>query len=183
MHYDLDSLKDGIKQWKNFEYLFFWWHQPRKDWKIWPSCFSQWFESSFVVDWVKYNTSEHWMMVEKAKLFNDNIISKEILNSKTPIEVKKLGRKIKNFDEKKWLEARFNIVVQWNIYKFKQNEKLKEFLLSTGNKIIVEASPVDKIWGIWMSFDNPNSNNPELWKGQNLLGFALCKVRDKLLEN
>ena len=182
MYYDLNSLKNTIKEWKEFEYIFFWWHQPKKDWTIWASCFSQWFESSFIVDQIKYKTVEHWMMAEKARLFGDNITLKEILKSETPKEAKALGRKIKNFDENKWVEARFDIVMQWNLYKFSQNEKLKAFLLSTKDKIIVEASPIDKIWWIWMSFDNPDSKNPESWKWLNLLGFALCKVRGEMMK-
>lgn len=67
-----------------------------------------------------------------------------------------------------------------NFLKFSQNEKLKEFLLSTDNKIIVEASPYDAIWGIGMLETDRDAQNPLLWKGENLLGFALMEVRNEL---
>ena len=52
--------------------------------------------------------------------------------------------------------------------------------MATGDSILVEASPVDKIWGIGLAADNPDAQNPLKWKGQNMLGFALMEVRDEL---
>ena len=91
-----------------------------------------------------------------------------------------LGRKVKNFDEKKWNETKYSIVFAGNLLKFSQDENLKDFLLSTKNDIIVEASPYDKIWGMGMSADDEFVENPTRWKGENLLGFALMEVRDEL---
>jgi ribA/ribD-fused uncharacterized protein len=71
-------------------------------------------------------------------------------------------------------------VVEGNLHKFSQDENLKEFLLNTNERILVEASPMDKIWGIGLAADHPNIENPILWKGENLLGFALMEVRDEL---
>ena len=86
-----------------------------------------------------------------------------------------------NFDEKIWNEKRFDIVVQGSIAKFSQNPALKDFLLNTGGRILVEASPVDKIWGIGMAQDDDHIDNPLKWQGLNLLGFSLMVVRDRLL--
>ncbi|MDF1548474.1 MAG: NADAR family protein, partial [Bacteroidales bacterium] len=116
------------------------------------------------------------------KLFNDLEIFEEIIRTTSPQQVKALGRKISNFDEKTWKANRFEIVRQGNLLKFSQNVDLKEFILSTGDKILVEASPVDPIWGIGLVKDNPNAAHPENWKGTNLLGFALMEVRDELKE-
>ena len=74
-------------------------------------------------------------------------------------------------------------VVSGNVFKFEQNPALKEFLLNTKNRTIVEASPVDKFWGIGMAQDHPDVNNPILWKGENLLGFALMEARDRINPN
>lgn len=162
------------------KYLFFWGHQPSKDGTITKTCFSQWWESTFTVDGIIYKTAEHWMMAKKAVLFNDNEILEKIIHSKTPAEAKKLGREVKNYNDALWLANRFEIVKEGNYHKFSQNPDLKTFLINTKDRILVEASPVDAIWGIGMASDHKDSLNPEKWRGLNLLGFALMEVRDEL---
>ena len=122
------------------------------------------------------------MMAEKARVFNDIEIRKEILLVAHPHDAKKLGRKVKNFDPSIWDQHKFDIVVEGNYHKFSQHENLQEFLLNTNKRVLVEASPRDRIWGIGMSEKNEKANNPNLWRGQNLLGFALMEVRDRLLK-
>jgi ribA/ribD-fused uncharacterized protein len=180
MTYNIQNLIKSIEAGEKQKYLFFWGHQPPKDGSITKTCFSQWWQSPFEVNGVKYVTAEHWMMAKKAELFGDNDILSKILNAKSPAEAKKLGRLVKNFDPKTWDENKFEFVVEGNFHKFSQHDNLKEFLLNTNNRIIVEASPVDKVWGIGMAADHPHIENPRLWKGENLLGFALMEVRDKL---
>lgn len=87
---------------------------------------------------------------------------------------------MKNFDPKLWNENKYQIVTQGNLLKFSQNQKFKDFLLSTGDKVLVEASPYDRIWGIGMLETDNRAENPLLWNGENLLGFALMEVRDEL---
>ena len=120
------------------------------------------------------------MMAEKARLFNAPAREKQIINSISPGEAKKLGRSVENFDNNIWEEHRFEIVIRANLLKFNQNSSLKRFLISTGERILVEASPVDKIWGIGMAEDNPDIEDPTQWKGLNLLGYALMEVRARL---
>ena len=165
------------------KYLFFWGHRPNKDGSIGKSCFSQWWESVFTVDGQAYKTAEHYMMAQKAKLFGDHIMFQKIISCNSPGEAKKLGRKVKNFDGEIWEKHRFEIVKTANFYKFSQNSDLKTFLLNTNNRILVEASPLDPIWGIGLAADHANANNPQKWKGLNLLGFALMEVRDQLSNN
>lgn len=160
-------------------FLFFWGH-TEKNKQITKSCFSQWYESKFLVDGIQYQNEEQFMMAEKARLFNDNESLELIIKSKNPNEIKKYGRMVKNFSEKQWKDKRFEIVVNGNYNKFSQNPELKEFIIETGNKILVEASPVDKIWGIGMAENEIGIENPFNWKGLNLLGFALMEVREKL---
>ena len=162
------------------KFLFFWGHQPNKDGSISKTCFSQWWLSSFEVDKVIYKTAEHWMMAKKAELFKDHSILEKILQAKSPAEAKKFGREVKNYNETLWLAARFDIVKEGNYHKFSQNPELKTFLLNTKERVIVEASPVDAIWGIGMAGDHKDILNPEKWRGLNLLGFALMEVRDEL---
>ena len=175
----VDELKSYLLQGRQVEYLFFWGHRKVKS-GISKACFSQWFEASFTVENTHYATAEHYMMAAKARLFNDTLAEQNILKARSSGEAKKLGRAVENFDESVWQQARFAIVVDANLAKFGQNEALREFLLNTGDKVIVEASPVDKIWGIGLEASDPKAQNPDLWLGENLLGFALMEVRARL---
>ena len=88
---------------------------------------------------------------------------KRILESRTPGEAKKLGRQIAGFDEAVWLRERFQVVVAANMAKFAQNAELREFLLQTGDRVLVEASPVDRIWGIGLAADHEDAARPARW--------------------
>lgn len=165
---------------KVIRYLFFWGHRPAKDGRVTKSGFSQWYESPFVVDNVTYLTAEHYMMAEKARLFGDQQIEEKVLKCLNPGAAKALGRSVQGFDETRWVENRFPIVVRGNFAKFSQDERLRNLLLQTGDQVLVEASPVDSIWGIGLAESDPAATKPEQWKGLNLLGFALMQVRDQL---
>ncbi|MDQ9009358.1 NADAR family protein [Acinetobacter gerneri] len=176
----LENLQEMVKHGQHFKYLFFWGHTPKQENAADKSCLSQWYPSAFNVDGIDYPTAEHYMMAQKAKLFQDHEIFQQIVSVKTPGEVKALGRKVKNYDEEIWQAHRFNIVVEGNRAKFSQNSGLKQFLQSTQNRILVEASPVDNIWGIGLAEDHLDATNPESWQGLNLLGFALMEARQQL---
>lgn len=174
------NLIDYLERGNQVKYLFFWGHQNKHDHSISKSCLSQWYESSFELNNIEYKTAEHYMMAEKARLFRDNEIFNQIIAATHPGEAKKLGRQVKKFQQEKWLEHRFAIVVRGNLAKFSQNNPLKEFLLNTKKRILVEASPRDRIWGIGLGENNPNAADPHKWRGENLLGFALMEVRNQL---
>lgn len=180
MKYTLQNTIEKFQEKENPEFLFFWGHTVKEE--ITKACFSQWFPLQFEENGTNYPTAEHYMMAGKAKLFNDDETLEEILNSDTPNQAKSLGRKVKNFDYQIWDRQKYEIVKRANLLKFSQNEKLKEFLLSTDDKILVEASPYDRIWGIGMLETDPKAQNPSLWNGENLLGFTLMEVRDLLKE-
>ncbi|ANF50731.1 hypothetical protein A0O34_09435 [Chryseobacterium glaciei] len=180
MKYTLQNTIEKFQKKENIEFLFFWGHTVKEE--ITKACFSQWFPFQFEENGIEYKTAEHYMMAGKAKLFNDNERLEEILKSDSPNQAKNLGRKVKNFETKLWDEQKYNIVKRANFLKFSQNEKFKEFLLSTNDKILVEASPYDTIWGIGMLETDPKAENPLQWNGENLLGFALMEVRDLLKE-
>lgn len=159
------------------EFLFFFGHKPRREGRVDPSCFSQWFPRAFVVDDVHYATAEHFMMAEKARLFKDEAALEKILEVFEPAAAKALGRDVKNFDEAVWEKARFDAVLRGTLAKFGAHADLKTFLLSTGERLLVEASPRDKVWGIGMGAQHPDARTPSKWKGKNLLGFALMTAR------
>ncbi|WP_157603290.1 NADAR family protein [Spirosoma telluris] len=162
------------------KYLFFWGHQPRKDGRISKSCFSQWYHSPFTLDGQLYPTAEHYMMAEKARLFADIDALGKILACQSPAEAKKLGRTVRDFNPTLWDNHCITIVIKANYHKFSQNPELRDFLLTTGNRILVEASPIDVIWGIGLAKDDIQAANPAQWPGKNLLGFALMEVREQL---
>ncbi|WP_241330004.1 NADAR family protein [Chryseobacterium arthrosphaerae] len=178
MKYTLQNITDRFQKKEKLKFLFFWGHTVKDE--ITKACFSQWYPSKFEEDGVLYKTAEHYMMAEKARLFNDYEIAEEILQVKTPNQAKSLGRKVKDFDAQLWDEHKYEMVKKGNLLKFSQNQKIRKFLLSTGKKILVEASPYDKIWGIGMLETDRRAENPLLWNGENLLGFALMEVRDEL---
>jgi ribA/ribD-fused uncharacterized protein len=181
-HYDKNWLIEKFENGEDIKFIYFWGHTNKYKEKVGKFCFSQWFESPFQIDDIIYKTSEHWMMAQKALLFNDKAVHERILNSKKPGEAKELGRQVDGFNEEIWNEKRFEIVKFGNIHKFNQNWDFGEYLLGTENRVLVEASPVDAIWGIGLSVESEYINNIYAWRGLNLLGFALMEVRDILRE-
>ncbi|GAB2884260.1 NADAR family protein [Microbulbifer echini] len=171
-----DQLIDFANNGNKVKYLYFWGHQENGS-KVTKRCFSQWYNSTFEKDGNQYITAEHYMMYHKAKLFGDSNACKKVLTSTTPNEAKRIGRQVIGFKQEIWEEKRFEIVVNANLAKFSQNPALKEFLLNTGNRVLVEASPVDTIWGIGLAQDDLSAQDPNTWRGLNLLGFALMEVR------
>lgn len=160
------------------EILLFYGHKTTDE--ITETCLSQWYPCEFEAEGTKYTSAEQYMMAEKARLFGDEEIRAQILKTSDPAICKKLGRKVRNFNQEKWNKNRENIARKGNFYKFSQNAKLREFLLSTGDKILVEASPRDRIWGIGMGKSNPDALDPAKWRGRNLLGFSIMSVRKKI---
>lgn len=139
---------------------------------------SQWYPSRFVVDDNRFENAETYMMYQKALLFQDAEAAQEILASQNPAQVKRLGRKIQGFDEQTWRDHRTKIVFAGNYAKFTQNDELRQLLLHTGERPLVEASPFDRIWGIGYSAEKAEANRQK-W-GLNLLGQVLGEVREVL---
>lgn len=173
----LEDLRTRFNAGEKLKCVFFWGHQPSKS-GVTASCFSQWYGAPFVVDGQRYPTAEHFMMAEKAALFGDEPTRALVLQAPNPGAAKALGRQVRGFDEATWVENRFSIVVRANAAKFGQNAELGQFLRQTGPRVLVEASPVDRVWGIGLAQDDEKVHNPNLWRGLNLLGFALMQVRD-----
>ena len=180
MNYSINWLKEQIENGVHPDYLFFWGHTQKIASVTDQSCLSQWWPSPFEIEGITYPTAEHWMMAKKALLFDDKETFDLILQANKPDKAKQLGRMVKNFDGTAWDLKAYALVVEGNLYKFDQSDSLKKYLLNTGNKIIVEASPLDVIWGIGLSKDDENASNSCKWRGTNLLGFALMEVRDQL---
>jgi ribA/ribD-fused uncharacterized protein len=145
-----------------------------------PAPFSQWTPCTFTLDGVTYNCAEQFMMAEKARLFGDDATLAKILATASPKTHKALGRKVAGFDGAVWGARCLEVVVRGNEAKFGQDDALRAALLATGEKRLVEASPYDTIWGIGLRADDPRALDPATWRGTNLLGQALERVRATL---
>lgn len=181
MIYNIEELRKAHNAGQKLKYVFFWGHTPPSDSSINRSCFSQWWKCEFTVDGKRYSCTEQYMMAEKARLFNDGEMEAAIMNARHPKEMKAYGRAVKSFDNEIWEQNCYEIVKRGNLAKFSQNLQLGNYLKSTKNRILVEASPLDRIWGIGMGDNDPHVENPLKWRGRNLLGFALTEVRDQLI--
>jgi ribA/ribD-fused uncharacterized protein len=159
------------------DYLFFWGHTPTPGHPVGQWVLSQWFPVEFTVDGQRYRHAEQFMMAEKARVFEDPETLRRILDSVEPADAKKLGRAVRGFDQAAWEARRYDIVVRASVAKFGQHPDLREFLVNTGEKVLVEAAPRDVVWGIGLGGDNPRAQDPARWRGQNLLGFALMDAR------
>uniref|UniRef100_A0A6G6AD51 DUF1768 domain-containing protein n=1 Tax=Borely moumouvirus TaxID=2712067 RepID=A0A6G6AD51_9VIRU len=160
------------------KYIFFYGHNPNK---IGTEIYSQWYPIIFYEEVdnkkLKYINAEQYMMAQKALLFEDFDIYEEIMKETNPAKIKIFGRKIKNFDENIWNDYKYDIVLSGNRLKFEQNPDLLKKLLQTGNKLLVEASPYDYIWGIGLSAQKASKIPKKEWPGQNLLGKVLTQIK------
>ncbi|KAL9649883.1 hypothetical protein ABK040_011356 [Willaertia magna] len=162
-----------VNQEKYNQFYFFWDHDFLDQWVI----------CNFTLNEITFNCAEQYMMYQKALLMNDNETANQILNEKSPSKQKALGRSIKNWNQEKWDQNKIKIVFEGNNAKFRQNTELRKFLLNNipTNVELVEASPEDCIWGIGLSETDDGVNDKKNWKGLNLLGRILTKIRDYLL--
>ena len=162
------------------DWLMFWGHRPEPRGQVDSSCLSQWYPAAFTVEGTAYPSAEHFMMCAKARVFQDADAEASILNAASAAEAKRLGRQVRGFNEIDWSRHRQTAVFVGNVAKFHQNPQLGDFLAATGTRVLVEASPYDRIWGIGLRASDPRATDPDKWPGQNLLGFTLMQVRTHL---
>jgi ribA/ribD-fused uncharacterized protein len=177
---NVSDLRRAVDEGRVFRYRFFWGHKGRADGACSDAVFSQFWPCRFEVDGQIYSSAEQFMMAEKARTFGDAEVRRAILATHEPPACKALGRTVRGFDAEVWSRARVDLVVRGNVAKFGQEPRSCAYLLSTLDDILVEASPRDTIWGIGLGRDSPRARDPRTWRGQNLLGFALVRVRSTL---
>jgi hypothetical protein len=147
---------------------------------FWSGPFSQWAIRPMTIEGVKYNCCEQYMMAEKAKLFGDERVLALIMKATDPYDQKMLGRDVSPFNKDKWEAIAREVVYKGNYAKFTQHPDLRQKLMDTGDKVIVEASPDDRIWGIGLRSSDPRAQDPKTWRGTNWLGEAIMRVREQL---
>ena len=141
---------------------------------------SNWYPSSFTVNDITFSSMEQYMMYKKAVCFKDKDTAEAILATDDVAQIKAHGRLVADYNECYWNGVRQIIVFEGLLAKFSQNEDLKERLKSTGNDILAECAVRDRIWGIGLSMKDPDRFETDKWNGQNLLGYAVMMVREKL---
>ena len=151
-------------------------HNPNEE----NAYLSNWYHSDFVKDGVIYTSMEQYMMHRKALTFGDAEIAEKIMAVSDFGAIKALGRQVHDYDDRIWCGIRQIIVYEGLLEKFRQNPELKEQLLATGDALLAECAFNDRIWAIGLTIQDKNRLDIEKWRGQNLLGFALMQVREKL---
>lgn len=177
---DLAALRSAVEAGGRFTYRYFWGHTPRPDGALSDAVFSQWWACRFEVDGQVYSSAEQFMMAGKARLFGDEATRARILAAHDPAIVKRLGREVRGFDEARWAAEREALVTRGNVAKFGADPALGAYLAGTGEDLLVEASPTDRVWGIGLASRDPAAADPRRWRGLNLLGFALVAAREAL---
>ena len=141
---------------------------------------SNWYPSPFTLDGVAFSSMEQYMMYRKAVCFGDDKVAAQILVTEDVAEIKTLGRLVSGYDESLWNGVRQIVVYEGVLAKFSQNSELGEQLKKTGNTVLAECAVKDRIWGIGLSMHDSDRLDRAKWQGQNLLGYALMMVREKL---
>lgn len=175
-----DQILEAERAGERLKFVLFWGHTAPKGGGVGPHLFSQWWPQEFEVDGVSYRSAEHYMMAEKARLFDDDSSLRKILAAKSPAEAKAEGRRVQGFTDELWVKHRDDVVFRASVGKFGSDAVLRDYLVGTGDRVLVEASPRDRIWGIGMGRNNPSAEKPSEWQGLNLLGFALMRARAAL---
>lgn len=163
------SLLSDIERGQKFDYHTFW-----------GGPFSQWDVSRFEHQGDKYVTAEHFMMVQKARMFGDKKAENRMFSTDSPRTVKAIGREVRGYVDAVWTARRYDAVLLGSFFKFTHSRTHYDALMSTGEQILVEASPEDRIWGVGRTPPDPRAKDPRKWDGDNLLGFVLTEVRDSL---
>jgi hypothetical protein len=151
-------------------------HNPNEE----NAYLSNWYPSPFTVEKKNFSSMEQFMMYRKAICFGDEAVATNILSTDDASQIKALGRQVSNYDEHIWNGIRQIVVYEGLLAKFSQNEDLKDRLKSTGEAILAECAVKDLIWGVGLSMKDPNRLDKTKWKGQNLLGYTLMMVRERL---
>ena len=141
------------------------------------SLFSNFYPCNFSQDRVIFTSVEQYTTYQKAKLFGDTELADRIMKSDSASKAKALGKRVQGFNAKLWEQKRKDIMMEGLTLKFDQNQDLKDELVATRNKTLVEANPFDKYWGAGLSIYSQQLEDPNSWPGLNTLGKLLMELR------
>ena len=172
----IEVQKSGVR----LKFVFFWSHRGGRAGELSAAVFSQWWPVQFSAAGKAFGSAEQYMMWRKADLFGDRVRADAILQARSAAQAKDLGRTVRGFDEAVWERHRVEIVVTGSVLKFGSDPALCAYLVGTGSRVLAEASPRGRIWGIGLAKDSEFAERPECWPGLNLLGFALMEARARV---
>lgn len=150
---------------------------------FWGGCFSNFFPCQFWLEGKLWTTSEKYFMWKKAVTFGDNETAEKILKLDSPREIKKLGREVKNFTPDIWDKIKEDIMYAGVNAKFTQCAECNECIKRFKEQKFVEGSPDDTIWGVGIHYRDENVFDESKWRGENLLGKILNRVRDEIFDD
>ena len=143
-------------------------------------CLSNWYNAEFEYAGKHFVSVEQFMMYHKLLTFRQYDLADQVMKTIDPAEAKKIGRThFDNFDDRLWTRISSTIVKRGVRAKFVQNPDLMEELLSTGNAVLAECSPYDKVWGIGLAPDDERVYDTRKWDGKNKLGRILMILREE----
>ena len=174
---DAEELKRRVQAGERFSFRHFYGHTARKDGRVSNAVFSQFHPCRFEIDGETFHWAEQWMMAGKAHLFGDHATRQKIMAASSAQDCKQLGREVAGYDDDRWAAVRIDLVTRGSVGKFGQDDVFRDYLLSTGDDVLVEVAPCDLVWGIGLGRDDPGANDPLAWPGLNLLGFAIVRAR------
>ncbi|XP_048255702.1 uncharacterized protein LOC124138828 isoform X2 [Haliotis rufescens] len=146
------------------------------------SPFSQHHRATFTIGGTTFNCAEQYMMYQKTVIFGNKEMELKIMATSNPVQQKRYGRQIPEFKFEVWKKHFIEVVDRATEAKFSQNPHLLEHLVATHPKLLVEASPSDRLWGIGRGQKDPLAWDKETWRGKNQLGYIMTRVRDRLME-
>ncbi|WP_040283587.1 NADAR family protein [Tessaracoccus massiliensis] len=176
----VEQLRAAVAAGHRPDVLFFWGHRPDMQGQVDRCCLSENYVAPFEADGERFPTVEHYIAWRKATLFGDGHAAERILQAEAPNKAKAIGRSVKPFHDDQWQPRRLEIAVAGNVAKFAAHPALAEYLLQTGTRVLAEASPIDRVWGIGLAADHAHAKAPERWPGLNIMGFALMEARARL---
>jgi ribA/ribD-fused uncharacterized protein len=168
-------LKERLKI-NDREYDAVYFHRPEE-----PNGYlSNWFASDFDLDGIHYTSAEQYIMYQKCMLFGDRTSAEAVLATKDVALQQKIGRNARGYIGNVWSGARQAIAMRGLYAKFSQNIDLREMLLNTGDAYLVECAGSDKVWACGIRLSDDQRLDASNWTGENILGFALMEVRERL---
>jgi ribA/ribD-fused uncharacterized protein len=133
----------------------------------------------FKIEGHVYNCPEQYYHTCKAIHFNDRETADKIKQTADPMKQLELGKSVKNYNHRSWMQKAEQVLKNANIAKYKQNNEAKRVLLATGNATLAESSP-NKDWGTGLRLHDNDATNPSVWSGKNLMGGILMDIRNSL---
>ena len=171
---DITKFDSLIIDGRNYPAVYF--HLPEEPYGF----LSNWYMSDFILDGIKFNSNEQYIMYRKAKLFGDDETAEAILTAETPAEHQTLGQSAKGYNDALWYGIRQMVIARGLYAKFSQKPELKKRLLETEDAYLVECAYKDLNWACGWHLDDDERKDISKWRGKNLLGFALMEVRGQI---